>query len=73
MKTADKLRKFRQACEKETGHPAERIELPLSHVLADICAVLKLPARTQRKVIGRKTYVRLETLREHRVEVKSRD
>lgn len=73
MKTADKLRKFRQDCEKESGQPVQNIELPLSHVLADICAALKLPARTQRKVIGRRAYVRLETLRDHRIELKHRD
>jgi hypothetical protein len=72
MKTADKLKKFREDCERETGQPAQRIELPLSHVLADICRLLGYPPKTKRKVLGKKTYQRLEHLVDLQVELKDK-
>ena len=72
MKRADKLRHFRQQYERETGHPAQEIDLPLSHLLADICRLFGFPPKTQRKVLGRKNYQRLEHLVEWRVELKDK-
>ena len=73
MKTADKLRKFRQQCERQTGTDATEIEVPLSHVLDDVCQALKLPIRQRRRVLGRKSYVKLEDIREMRMELRKPD
>ena len=73
MKTADKLRKFRQQCERQAGADATEIELPLSHVLDDVCRALKLPVRQRRRVLGRKSYVKLEDIREMRMELRKPD
>lgn len=63
MKTAKKLRKFRQQCECEAGISAHDIEVPLSSVLDDVCRLLSLPARTRRSILGRKNYTRIEDMR----------
>jgi hypothetical protein len=63
MKAADKLRKFRQQCERDAGTHAGEIEVPLAHVLDDVCRVLNLPTRQHRRVVGRKGYVKLEDTR----------
>jgi hypothetical protein len=63
MKAADKLRKFRQQCEREAGASAAYIEVPLAHILDDVCKVLNLPTRQHRRVVGRKGYIKLEDTR----------
>jgi len=70
MKTAEKLRKFRQTCERETGTQAQHIELPLLHVLNDVCQVLKLPQRDRRRVLGQKGVTTLDHVREFQATVK---
>jgi hypothetical protein len=64
MKTADKLHKFRQQCEREAATSATEIKVPLSHFLDDVCRLLRLPTRERRRVLGRKSYVKLEDARE---------
>ncbi|MCL4552328.1 MAG: hypothetical protein M1305_02065 [Candidatus Marsarchaeota archaeon] len=73
MNTADKLRKFRQQCEREAETSATEIEAPLSHLLHDVCRILNLPAKQRRRVLGRKSYVRLEDTRNCRVDLADRD
>jgi hypothetical protein len=70
MKTATKLKRFRQQCEREAGCSAHRIKLPLSHVLADVCQALKLSRADKRKVIGRATVTRLEDVKTWRVSLR---
>ena len=73
MKLVDKLRKFRQQCERQSGVPATDIEVPLSHVLDDMCQTLKLPAKQRRKVLGRRGWQRFEEIRDMPVRVVDRD
>ena len=67
MKTADMLRKFRKQCEREAGTSVDEIEVPLSHVLDDVCRVLNMPRQQRRRVLGRKGCVKLEDTRGIRV------
>ena len=69
MKAADKLRKFRQQCEREAGTSAAEIEVPLAHVLDDVCQALHLPVRQRRRVVGRKGYTLLEDTRDMQVDL----
>jgi hypothetical protein len=69
MSLADKLRKFRQQCERSAGTPASDIEVPLSHVLDDVSRAFNLSTKSRRKIVGRKSYVRFENLRGSRVEL----
>ncbi len=64
MKTADKLRKFRQECEKETEQPADHIEVSLLHLLHDVCSTLRMSKCNTSKVLGRKGVHRLVNERE---------
>jgi hypothetical protein len=73
MKSASKLRKFRQQCEREAETSADEIEAPLSHLLHDICKTLKLSGKQRRRVLGRKSYMRLEDTRDCRVDLVRRD
>lgn len=69
MKTADKLRKFRQDCEREARAPAHQIEVPLLHLLNDVCTALQLTPRNTKKVLGRKGVQRLVTERQWTAEL----
>jgi hypothetical protein len=69
MKAANQLRKFRQQCEREAGTSADQIEVPLAHVLDDVCRTLNLPTRQHRRVVGRKGYVKLEDTRDMQVDL----
>ena len=69
MNLANKLRKFRQQCERETGTPADQIEVPLAHVLDDVCKTLNVPAKQRKKVLGHKGTTRLEHTRNNRIEL----
>ena len=62
-----KLRKFRQECERQSGKKPEEIELPLLHVLDDICVALGLGRAARRKVLGRRGIQKLEDIRSWRV------
>jgi hypothetical protein len=70
MKTATKLKRFRQQCERKAGCSAHRIKLPLSHVLADVCQTLKLSRSEKRKVLGRTAVTRLEDVKTWRVSLR---
>jgi hypothetical protein len=72
MKTATKLRKFRQQFEREAGTPATHIEAPVAHVLNDVCRALGLKGRERKRVLGRKSTVLLEDTRNERVELVER-
>jgi hypothetical protein len=69
MKTADKLTKFRKDCEKQAGSSASDIDTPLAHVLDDVCRVLGLKARDRKRVLGKRSTIRLETTRDMQVEI----
>jgi hypothetical protein len=69
MKTADKLKKFRQDSEKQTGQPAHNIQVSMLHMLHDMCRVLNMPPRKTHKVIGRKGVQRMVTEREWTAEI----
>ena len=66
MKTADRLMKFREQCECDAGVPVTRIKVPLTYALFDVCNALKLPKKSQRKVLGKRGYQRLEDFRKFR-------
>jgi hypothetical protein len=72
MNLVSKLRKFRQQCERETGVSANDLELPLAHVLDDLGRALAVPSKSRRKVVGRKSWVRLENVKSSRVVLKDR-
>jgi hypothetical protein len=61
MSIANRLAKFRIACEKEAGATAADIEVPLSHALDDVCRVLKVSDRQRRHVLGKQSVTRFET------------
>jgi phosphopantetheinyl transferase len=63
MKTANRLRKYRQQCERETKQSSGDISVSLHHVLADVCRVLKISPRQQRRVLGRRGSVQLSDMR----------
>ncbi len=69
MKTARRLRKLRRHCERQSGARAADLELPLSHILHDVCQALRLPPKKRRRVLGRRAWVALEDIRETRVEL----
>ena len=69
MILADKLRKFRQQCERDTGATASDIEVPLAALLDDMCKALKVSPKQRRKVLGRKNVIRLEDTRSIRIEL----
>jgi hypothetical protein len=54
MTIATKLRKFRKKFERESGTDVSQIEVPLSHVLDDVCRTLELPTSQRRQVLGRR-------------------
>ena len=66
MSTATRLRAFRQSCERQTGLPADAIEVSLLHVLADVSDALGLSPRERRHVLGRKGAQALRDYREQR-------
>lgn len=70
MSTPDRLRKFRRQCEKDARAPADQIEVPLLHALADVCKTLGLTRSQKRKVLGRRGITRLEQLHEWRVGIR---
>ena len=70
MSRAKRLQSFRRQCERVTSKPASDIEVPLLHVLADICDALKLSKRSRRRVLGSKGWQHLEDYREWRVNLK---
>ena len=72
MKTADKLTKFRKQAEKVAGTHAAHIEVPLLHVLADVCQTLGITGRQRRRVLGRKSTILLEDTRNERIELVER-
>ena len=72
MNLATKLRKFRQQCERQAGVSASDLELPLAHVLDDLSQALAVPSKSRRKVVGRKSWVRLENVKSSRVVLKDR-
>jgi hypothetical protein len=65
-----KLRKFRRQCEREAGKSANEIELPLLHVLVDVCQALGLSKTKRRQVLGRKGVQQLGDYREWHVHLK---
>lgn len=69
MSLANKLRKFRRQCERESGMSANDIELPLVDVLEDVCKSLKVTSKQRKKVLGRNNTVRLEHTRNHRIQL----
>lgn len=54
LMSVTKLRRFRQQCERQTGKRASGIDIPLLHVLEDICKALRFSKDQQRRVLGRK-------------------
>lgn len=54
MKTAKRLRQFRERCERDAGTHASKIEVPLLSVLADVCRALQLSPNEKRQVLGRR-------------------
>lgn len=54
MKTAKRLRQFRERCEQDAGTHASKIEVPLLSVLADVCRALQLSPNEKRQVLGRR-------------------
>lgn len=54
MKTANRLRQFRERCERDAGTHASQIEIPLLSVLADVCKALQMSPQEKRRVLGRK-------------------
>jgi hypothetical protein len=69
MSLATKLRKFRQQCEREAGTHAGTVELPLAHVLDDVCQTLKLSPKERRKVLGRKASAELKRQGAERIDL----
>ena len=69
MKTANKLRKFRKACEREAGTPATRIMTPIAYTLDDVCRSLGFSKRKRKKVLGRNSTILLEDTRSERVDL----
>jgi hypothetical protein len=69
MSLANKLRKFRQQCEREAGTHAGSVELPLAHVLDDVCQTLKLSPKQRRKVLGRRASAELKQLGAERIDL----
>jgi hypothetical protein len=53
MTTAEKLQAFRLQCERAAGIPINQVEVPLLHVLHDICQVLNIPQSQRLQVLGR--------------------
>ena len=70
MTAANKLRQFRQCCEKEANTTATEIEVPLAHVLDDVCRLLGLSNRERDRVLGRKSATLLKRALESRIELK---
>jgi hypothetical protein len=70
MRKVGQLRRFRQECEHQSGKASHEIELPLLHMLADICAALKLSNRQRRRILGRKGIQQLDDFREWRVHLR---
>ena len=54
MKTANRLRQFRERCERDTGTHASKIEVPLLSVLSDVCKALQLSPQEKQRVLGRR-------------------
>ncbi|NJM40306.1 MAG: hypothetical protein HC853_05855 [Anaerolineae bacterium] len=73
MKTAtvNKLRKYRQQCERDTDNSAHRIRVPLMHVLADVCKTLQLSPKQRKRVLGHQGTIKLEDMRAWRVTLNS--
>ncbi len=65
MKTANKLRQFRQQCEKDAGTPSAAIHVPLLSVLVDVCRTLKLSKKQTRQVIGEQGHILLRAGRRY--------
>ena len=70
MKTARKLKKFRQRCERQAGVPATRIRLPLTHLLDDLCQVHGLSKKQRRQVLGSRGVTLLDDMQTWRVALK---
>jgi hypothetical protein len=69
MSRTNKLRKFRQQCERESGMSAGSVELPLAHVLDDVCQALKLSPKQRRKVLGRRASAELKQLGDEHIDL----
>ena len=54
MKTANRLRQFRERCERDAGTHASKIEVPLLSVLSDVCKALQLSPKEKQRVLGRR-------------------
>lgn len=54
MKTANRLRQFRERCERDAGIHASEIEVPLLSVLSDVCKALQLSPQDKRRVLGQR-------------------
>jgi hypothetical protein len=67
MKASSQLRKFRKTCEKHTGKDAFEMDVSVAALLIGICHALGIRGRSRKRVVGRKSYHRLENLRNCRV------
>jgi len=72
MKPATKLTRFRKQCERETGRPATRILMPLALVLNDLSRMFRLNRGQRRHVLGRRSTVLLEDIRNERIQLVKR-
>lgn len=70
MKRADRLQAFRRQVERQTRQPAHEVELPLAHVLSDVCKALGLSKADTRRVVGRRGVRHLETDRQWCVSIR---